>query len=206
MQLALQVLEKIEDLRLDGHVERGRGLVGDEQIGLVCKRHGDHDALPLAARKLVRIGRKPARSVADADLLQKLQRSRPRRAVRHAAMDYQHLAHLLFHRMQRIERRHRLLENDGDAVAADVPDFWLRGVQQVLAVEKNLARGMLRAGRQQAQDRERRDCFAGAGLAHKRDRLALLDVERDIAHSQHAWRRARKTNAEIFDFNQRGHL
>ena len=33
VHLALQVLERLEDLRLDGDVERGRRLVGDEQIG-----------------------------------------------------------------------------------------------------------------------------------------------------------------------------
>ena len=31
VELALEVLQQVEDLRLDGHVERGRRLVGDEQ-------------------------------------------------------------------------------------------------------------------------------------------------------------------------------
>ena len=47
--------EQGQDLRLDGGVERGRRLVGHQQIGLPGQRHGDHDALVLAARKLVRI-------------------------------------------------------------------------------------------------------------------------------------------------------
>ena len=34
-----------DDLCLDGHIERGRGLVGDEKLRLVRQRHGDHDAL-----------------------------------------------------------------------------------------------------------------------------------------------------------------
>ena len=53
-QLALQRLQQLEDLRLDGDVERGGGLVGDQQVGLVGERHGDHDALALAAGELVR--------------------------------------------------------------------------------------------------------------------------------------------------------
>ena len=72
--LALQLAQELQDLRLHGHVERGRRLVGDEQVGLVGERHGDHDALALAAGELVRIGAEPALGLADADLLQELQR------------------------------------------------------------------------------------------------------------------------------------
>ncbi len=49
-QLPLQRTEKLEDLRLNGHIEGGRGLVGDEKIGLVGQGHGDHHALALASR------------------------------------------------------------------------------------------------------------------------------------------------------------
>ena len=53
--VSLQFAHQLEDLRLDGHVERRRRLVGDEQLGIVGKRHGDHHALPHAAGELVRI-------------------------------------------------------------------------------------------------------------------------------------------------------
>ena len=53
----LELGQQFQDLRLDGDVE-GRGrLVGDEQLGLVGQRHGDHDALALPAGKLERVGR-----------------------------------------------------------------------------------------------------------------------------------------------------
>jgi hypothetical protein len=45
-----------EDLGLRGHVQRGGGLVADQQRGLQDERHGDHDALALPARELVRVG------------------------------------------------------------------------------------------------------------------------------------------------------
>ena len=51
----LQVLQQFQDLRLHRHVKRRGGLVGDQQVGIVGKRHGDHDALPLAAGQLMRI-------------------------------------------------------------------------------------------------------------------------------------------------------
>ena len=50
----------VQDLGLDGDVERGGGLVGDQQVGLVGERHGDHHALALAARELVRVGARGA--------------------------------------------------------------------------------------------------------------------------------------------------
>ena len=54
--LLAQVVDEVEDLGLDGDVEGGGGLVGDEQLGLAGQRHGDHDPLAEAARELVGIG------------------------------------------------------------------------------------------------------------------------------------------------------
>ena len=81
-ELGLQVLEQLEDLRLHGDVERGRRLVGDQEVGAIGERHGDHHPLALAAGELVRIGAEPLRGVGDADLGQKLDDSRWRRRAR----------------------------------------------------------------------------------------------------------------------------
>ena len=75
-ELRLQVLQQLQDLRLHGDVERGRRLVGDEQVGAVGERHGDHHALALAARELMRIGAEPLGRIDDADLGQKLDDAR----------------------------------------------------------------------------------------------------------------------------------
>ena len=53
--LAAQPVEKLDHLRLDGDVERGNGLVADDQLRLERKRPGNGDALALAAGELVRI-------------------------------------------------------------------------------------------------------------------------------------------------------
>ena len=53
--LALQLLEQVEHLGLHRHVERGRGLVGDQQVGLEREGAGDADALALTAGELVRV-------------------------------------------------------------------------------------------------------------------------------------------------------
>ncbi len=78
----LQLLQQLQDLRLDGDVERGGGLVGDQQVGLVGERHGDHHPLALAAGELVRKGVEPLLGLGEADEVQQLDHPRPRR---HAA-------------------------------------------------------------------------------------------------------------------------
>ncbi len=50
-EVPLEVLEEVEDLRLDGDVERGDGLVADDQLGVEREGAGDADALALAARR-----------------------------------------------------------------------------------------------------------------------------------------------------------
>ncbi len=116
--LALQLLQQLEDLRLDRHVERGGRLIGDQQVRLVGERHGDHDALALAARQLMRKRVETLFRLADADLVQQLQHARTHGLLVHAPVHAQHLAHLPLDGVQRVERRHRLLEDHRDAVAA----------------------------------------------------------------------------------------
>ena len=53
--LFLQLLQQVDDLRLDGHVQRGDRLVADDELGIQRQRAGDADALALAAGELVRI-------------------------------------------------------------------------------------------------------------------------------------------------------
>ena len=51
----LQVSQQLHDLRLGRHIERGRGLVGDQQPGRGRQRDRDHHPLAHAARQLMRI-------------------------------------------------------------------------------------------------------------------------------------------------------
>ena len=174
----LQILQQRDDLRLHGDVERGGRLVGDQEIGLVGERHGDHHALALAAGKLMRITVEPAFRIADADLSEHLDDARARRLAGEAAVQQQNLADLLLDRMQRIERGHRLLEDDGDVVAAHAPHVAFGKLYQVAALVEDAARGMVGGGiGEELEDRERGHRFAGAGFADQGRALALDDVE-----------------------------
>ena len=69
-ELALQVVEQVQDLALDRHVERRDGLVADDEVGVDRERPGDADALALAARELVRVAMDVA--LVEAHLAQQL--------------------------------------------------------------------------------------------------------------------------------------
>ena len=118
-------------------------LVGDEEIRLVGEGHGDHDALALPARELVRICAEPAARVADADEIEQFQRAGAGVAVRHARVQFENFADLPLDRVQRVERSHRLLKHHGDVVAADFPHLILVGGDQVLALEQDAAGGVM---------------------------------------------------------------
>src|SRR5579872_2000055 len=78
-QLPLQPSELPEDLGLDGHVERRRGLIGQEHRGAAREHDRQHDALALAAGELVRVRAQPPCRVGDPDLPQQLYDALPPR-------------------------------------------------------------------------------------------------------------------------------
>ena len=68
--LLLQGGQQLEDLGLGGDVERGGGLVGDEQLGLARQGHGDHDPLAHPAGEGMGIVAGPARRIGDTHLVE----------------------------------------------------------------------------------------------------------------------------------------
>ena len=55
VELGLQILQQVDHLRLDRHVERGNRLVAHDELRLHRERARDHDALALAAGEFVRV-------------------------------------------------------------------------------------------------------------------------------------------------------
>ena len=119
--VALEFAHQVEDLRLDGHVERGGRLVGDQQFADrrrapwrswragACRRRACADSRRCAA---------PATGMPHAP--QQLDGALARLRAGQAAMAHQHLDDLLADGVARIERGHRLLEDHREPVAAQV--------------------------------------------------------------------------------------
>ena len=202
-----QLGDQVEHLRLHRDVERRRRLVGDQQVGAAGERHRDHHALPLPAGKLVRIEVGRSRAAAPARRAPAARaRARRRRAARQPLMHAQRLGDLRADGLQRVERRHRLLEHHADAPAAHArtaPRSLAR--QQVAPVEHD-APGDARARRQQAHDRERGHRLAAAALADQPRTLAARQREGHARQHRHQPARHRQRHRQAFDVEHRGSI
>jgi hypothetical protein len=176
-ELALEPVHQLENLRLRRHVERRRRLVGDQEVGVVDQCHRDHHALAHAARELMRVVVHAAFRLRNADRLEELERPTPRLAGAHVAVELDRLDELAPDRVDRVQRRHRVLEDHRDVVSPDVSQALLRHRQEVLALEECLAARHGVAARVEAHDRQARDALPAARFAHDSERLALLDLE-----------------------------
>ena len=139
--------QQVQDLRLDRDIERGGWLVGDQQAGVVGERHGDHDALALAAAELVGVGVEPGGGVGEAGAGEQVDDGL---AGGRAAMQGAGLGDLAADAVQRVEAGHRLLKDDAGGAAADLAAV---GFGEGLAREGDVAGGGGALG-EQAQDRE----------------------------------------------------
>jgi len=131
----------------------------------------------------VRIAFQARFGIANADLIEQFDRTPARLGFTHALVQRQDFADLLFDRVHRIERAHRLLEDHGHIVAAHLTHRGFVGLHQVDAVEFHGPRRMARRGiGQKFQDGQSRHRFAGPGFADDGNRFAPVDIERDLAH------------------------
>ena len=205
-ELVAQTQEKIQDLRLNGDVERGGWLVGDQEARPAGERHGDHDPLAQAARELMRILLETTLGRPDPDQAQQVENMGAGLGAARPAMQTECLADLEADRKGRVERGHRLLEDHADPVAAYVPHRPLVERQEVRALEPDApALDLSRRRRQEAHDRPRRDALAAARLADQTDDPAYLNRERQIVdHTREALLGA-KADREILDREQRRH-
>src|SRR4051812_49126212 len=178
-QLALEVAQQVQDLRLDRHVESGHRLVRDDQLRVERERARHPDALALAARELVReavvvLGVEP-------DLLHQLLHAPLAPALALVdVVDLERVGDDRADRLARVERRVRVLEDHLHLAPQRL---------QLLAVEpRDVAPAVLdRAARrvEQARDQARGRALAAAGLPHDPERLALHDVERHAVDGMH---------------------
>ena len=128
-------LDPLEDLRLDRHVQGGRGLVGDQDAGIARQRHRDHHALAHPARELVRVGVDSLPRPRDPDLVEQLDRPVARLGLGDLLVRADLLDDLVADLVDGIERGHRILEDHRDLGAAHLPQLLLARGQQIGAAE-----------------------------------------------------------------------
>ena len=181
-ELALELRKQAQDLGLDGHVERGARLVGNQQLRSAHQGHGDHHALAQASGELVRILAQALGGRRDADLFQKVHRTRPRLVGAGAAVMEIRLHQLVADGVRRIESGHRLLEDHRHPAAAQRIDAPAARSSEILAEEVQAPGTASRRLRQQAHDRQRSHRLAAAGFTDDAQRLAAPRLEAEVAH------------------------
>ena len=201
--LDLQLLDEGQDLRLDRHVERRRRLVGDEEARAAGQRHGDHDALEHAARQLVRIVAIAARGRRDAHPVHQSDRLAPRLRAPEPAVPHDRLGDLVARLEDRVEARHRLLEDHRDLVAAHLLHLAFRQREEVAPAHDDLPSHPRRAVRQEAHHGHRGHALAGARLAHNGQRLTRAEREVEAVDDGEPLPVLAKGDVEPFDREDR---
>jgi len=196
----LQFGHELQDLGLRGDVQGCGRFVGDQQHRIEHQRHGDHDALALAAGELVRIGGVDALRLRQLHAVQDGDDLRLARRGVELGVRAQHFVDLLAAGHDGIERRHRLLEDHRHARAAQLAQPVLAGRQDVLALQENLARGRLQCLGEQAHHREGDHRLARTGFAHETDDLAGIDGEAHLFDGMHPVAALGQGDAEVADF------
>ncbi len=167
----LHVLEQVEDLGLHRHVERGDGLVADDQLRVGDDRAGDRDALALAAGELVGLALGRGGRI-DADRGQDLlDLGGPGGGVT-GLPDRQRLPDDLAHRAAGVQRADRILDDHLHA-GPDLAQLSTLEGGELRSVEAHRPAG----GAGELHDGLAGGRLAAAGLADQAEGLALGDVE-----------------------------
>src|SRR5215213_3358981 len=135
--LLLEVAQERQNLGLNRYIERSCRLVGDQQFGTRRERHGDHHALPEPSRELMRIGTVAQLRTRDADFAEEAEDLVSGSGPVESLMAADSLAYLFTCGEERIEKRHRVLEDHRDAAAAQILHFSLGHARQIQIMEED---------------------------------------------------------------------
>ncbi len=172
LKLVLEVVEQVDDLRLDRDVECRDRLVGDDQLGAQRERARDADPLALAAGELVREAVDVLRG--EPDHLEQLPDLLANLVAASVAVDLERVGDDLPDALAWIERRVRVLE-DHLQLAPVGTKLGARQARDVVAAESHRPAGRLQEPDEEAPQRR----LPAAGLSDDAERLSTPHFERD---------------------------
>lgn len=199
----LQLHQEVEDLLLDRHVQCGRRLICDEQLRITGKRDGDHHALALSARHLVREVPEALGRVGNADRLEQLDRAFAPRCPVEAHMYPQHFLDLETHGEAWIEAGDRLLKDHRNVLADDLATVGSGHFQQIPPFEGELVRRHPGGPGRSPMAGKHGHGFTGARFSDDCQDLALMHLERHAVYRPEGPGRRLEFDDEIFDFEKR---
>jgi hypothetical protein len=176
--LGAQVVDEIEDRLLDRHVECGGRLVRDQEAWFAGERHRDHDPLPHSAGELVRVLSHALLRRGDVHLSEQCLGARVGILARHPEVVLHRLGELDADPLDRVQRRHRVLEDHRGLDAEEVLALRLRQLVDVATTDLDRP-GPRAVGGEQVDQRAGEHRLARARLADDRDRLPFGQRQRD---------------------------
>ena len=175
--------QQVEHLRLNGDVEGGGRLVGNDHGRLAREGHGDHGALAHATRELVRVLPGALLWLRDLDLLEIADGQLMRLFPAQLAVGNDHLGDLLANRGDRVERRERLLEDHADATATNRAQLIFAEANELSPLELDRAFDDRLLATEQRDDRHRRNGLAGARLTDDRQAFTSSEIKGDAVNN-----------------------
>ena len=176
--VAIDVAEQVEDLGLDGHVQRGRRLVGDQHLRRGGESHRDHHPLAHPAGELVRIVAGASGRGGNAHPAEHVDRGGERPLRVPSVVKAGRLRDLPADPVDRVEGGHRVLEDHRDLAATDLAHLVLADPGHVLALEHHLAADDP-ARPLQPHDAQRGHRLTAPGFADDAEGLARIQLERN---------------------------
>ena len=119
-QFLLEGLHQLQNLGLNGHVQSGGGLVGDQNIRLTGQSHGDHNPLAHTAGELEGILLHPLFRLVDVNQPQHFHGPIPGLLLVAAGVQGDGLHQLVADGVGGVQGGHGVLEDNGDLVAPDI--------------------------------------------------------------------------------------
>ena len=142
--------------------------------------------------------------VRDAHLVEQPDRPLARLVLVHVQVAAQGLRDLRADRQRRVQRRHRVLEDHRDLLAADVLELRALELQEVAPLEDRRPVDDAPGELDQPHDRKRRHRLAAAGLAHDAEHRSPLDGEGHTVDRAHFALARPEIRVEVVD-GQQGH-
>ena len=184
--LADELAEGGEAFDLRRHVERGRRLVEDQDVGLGDHRHRRHHALQLAAGHLVGIARADRLGIGQIELSEQPDRRGARLGRDQHAMADRRLADLLHQRMRGIERGRRALRDIGDLRPAQRAPLVRADRADVRVAEDDVAADDMAVAARIAHRGEADGRLAGPRFADEADHFAAPQLQRHVVDQHRA--------------------
>src|SRR5450759_3848303 len=176
-EVAVDMAQQVEDLGLDGDIQGGGRFVGDQDLRRGGETHRDHGPLAHPTGKLVRVIASACLGRRDAHPAQHRHRHGHRLGPVQAVMQANRLRNLPTGPEDRVQGRHRVLNDHRDVLSTDLTHLSLCRLGEVSTLVDDTAADDL-ARTLKAHDAQCGHRLTAARLADDAERLSGVELER----------------------------